>query len=53
MANPRKEGKVLELLQRNKARLLSFLEGLLTQRAQQDENFRDEKTFLIEEIRKL
>ena len=53
VANPRKEGRVLELLRRNKERLLTFLVSLLTQREQQDENFRDEKCFLMEEIHKL
>lgn len=53
VANPRKEGHVLELLRRNKERLLVFLAQFLNAREQQDENFRDEKTFLVEEIHKL
>ena len=53
VANPRKEGLVLELLQRNKARLLVFLAALLTTREQQDEHFREEKRFVIDEIHKL
>ena len=53
VANPRKEAQVLELLQRNKERLLIFLADFLTQREAQDDHFRDEKSFLIEEIRRL
>ena len=53
VANPRKEGTVLQLLQRNKAKLLQFLPGLLSSREQTDENFRDEKSFLIDEIHRL
>ena len=53
VANPRKGPQILELLQRNKERLLTFLSDFLTQRAAQDEHFRDEKSFVIEEIRVL
>ena len=53
VANPRKDATVLELLQRNQDRLLTFLASFLTQREASDENFRDEKTFLVDEIRKL
>ena len=53
VANPRKTGPVLELLQRNRVRLLAFLAPFLATREQQDEHFRDEKAFLIEEIQKL
>ena len=52
-ANPRKEGIVLDLLRRNKDRLLAFLPPLLQQREEKDEHFRDEKVFLLDEIRKL
>ena len=48
-----KEGQVLELLKRNKERLLVFLVSFLSTREQQDENFRDEKSFLVEELQKL
>jgi calcium binding protein 39 len=51
VANPRKEPLVLELLQRNRDRLVTFLAGFLTQREAQDEHFHDEKAFLIEELR--
>jgi len=44
---------VLELLKRNKDRLLVFLVSFLSTREQQDENFRDEKSFLVEELQKL
>ena len=53
VANPRKDGQVLDLLQRNRTRLLAFLEPFLAAREAQDENFRGEKAFLIEEIQKL
>ena len=53
VANPRKPSSVLELLQRNKDRLLQFLGTFLAQREAQDQNFRDEKAFLIEEVHKL
>ena len=53
VANPRKEPAVLELLRRNRERLLTFLDDFLNQRESQDEHFRDEKLFLKEEIRKL
>jgi len=53
VANPRKDGQVLELLLRNKERMLTFLATFLSQREAQDENFRDEKGFLIDEIHKL
>ena len=51
VANPRKEPLVLELLQRNRDRLVTFLAGFLTHREAQDEHFHDEKAFLIEELR--
>ena len=53
VANPRKPRSVLELLERNKQRLLQFFGTFLTQREAQDHNFRDEKAFLIEEVHKL
>jgi len=53
VANPRKEALVLELLRRNRDRLLMFLADFLAQREAQDDHFRDEKSFLIEEIRRL
>ena len=51
VANPRKEPSVHELLVRNRERLLTFLDAFLVQR--DDDNFRDEKNFLLDEIRKL
>ena len=44
---------MLDLLRRNKDRLLAFLPPLLQQREEKDEHFRDEKVFLLDEIRKL
>ena len=53
VANPRKDVKVVELLHRNQQRLLCFLASFLSEREQQDEQFREEKRFLVEEVRKL
>lgn len=53
VANPRKEGLVLDLLRRNKERLVTFFDDFLTGKEQQDETFRDEKSFLRDEILKL
>ena len=53
MANPRKAPLVLDVLTRNRARLLAFLEPFLASREGSDEGFKDEKAFLLDEIRKL
>lgn len=53
VANPRKEGRVLELLLRNRDRLLEFLATFLSTREQSDEHFREERLFLVQQIRKL
>ena len=52
VANPRKSEHVMDVLLRNRERLLTFLEGFLKQREAQDEHFREEKAFLIEEVRR-
>ena len=52
VANPRKDGRVMDVLSRNKERLLAFLDHFLADREASDENFRDEKAFLIDEISK-
>ena len=49
----RKAPHVLALLIRNRGRLLAFLAPFLASKEQQDEGFRDEKAFLIDEVRKL
>jgi len=52
VANPKKEEKVLEMLLRNKDKLLSFMSTFQNDKAD-DEQFTDEKRFLVEEISKL
>mmetsp|Transcript_72473 Transcript_72473/g.120823 ORF Transcript_72473/g.120823 Transcript_72473/m.120823 type:complete len:391 (+) Transcript_72473:114-1286(+) len=51
VANPNKEKRVKELLLRNKARLLEFMADFQNDKA--DEQFADEKRFLIDEISRL
>ena len=53
VANPYKAGVVLELLRRNRERLLAFLESFLPARALTDDGFRDEKAFTMDQMRKL
>ena len=49
VANPRKDGQVLDLLQRNRTRLLAFLEPFLAARRHRMRTS-EKKAFLIEEI---
>ncbi|KXS22447.1 Mo25-PA [Gonapodya prolifera JEL478] len=52
VANPNKSKPVLDILQKNKDKLLSFLSNFQTDRTD-DEQFNDEKAFLIKQIREL
>jgi len=52
VANPKKEARVLEMLLRNKEKLLAFMSSFQNDKAD-DEQFSDEKRFLVEEISKL
>ncbi|KAJ3337066.1 mo25 protein [Gonapodya sp. JEL0774] len=52
VANPNKPKPVLDILQKNKDKLLSFLSNFQTDRTD-DEQFNDEKAFLIKQIRDL
>ena len=53
VANPRKDAVVLELLVRNKERMIMFLSEFLQDRAVKDDDFREERSFLINEISEL
>ena len=50
-ANPRKEGRVLHVLQRNREKLVAFLQSFQNDKA--DEQFVEEKRFLIAEISRI
>lgn len=51
VANPHKESRVLEMLLRNKDRLIEFMSTFQTHRS--DEQFVEEKQFLVREIQRL
>ncbi|KAJ3292957.1 mo25 protein [Borealophlyctis nickersoniae] len=52
VANPNKAKPILEILQKNKEKLVSFLSTFHNDRAD-DEQFNDEKAFLIKQIQEL
>lgn len=52
VANPNKEKPILDILQKNQDKLISFLTGFHTDRSD-DEQFNDEKAFLIKQIQDL
>jgi len=52
VANPNKNKAVLDILRRNRDKLATFLEGFQTERTD-DEQFNDEKAFLIRQIQEL
>lgn len=52
VANPNKTRQVQEILQKNKERLLKFLADFHNDR-QEDEQFNDEKSFLIKQIEEM
>jgi len=52
VANPHKNRKILDILMKNKDRLIIFLQGFHNDR-NDDEQFNDEKTFLLEQIQEL
>ena len=51
VANPDKSPAVFDILQRNKTRLIEYLEGF--QPESQDEQFKEEKERVIQEIGKM
>ena len=52
MANPNKPRPILDILMRNKDKLVDFLEKFHTDRSE-DEQFNDEKAYLIKQIKEL
>ncbi len=50
VANPNKSDEVRKILIRNRDRLLKFLPSFLEERAPDDEQFSDEKAFIIHSI---
>lgn len=52
MANPNKPRPILDILLRNKEKLVDFLTRFHTERSE-DEQFNDEKSYLIKQIKEL
>lgn len=52
MANPNKPKAILDILLRNKEKLVDFLTKFHTDRSE-DEQFNDEKAYLIKQIKEL
>jgi len=52
VANPKKTKPILDILLKNKAKLIEFLSNFLTERAD-DDQFNDEKAYLIKQIKDL
>lgn len=52
MANPNKPKPILEILLRNQDKLVEFLTRFHTERSE-DEQFNDEKAYLIKQIKEL
>ena len=52
VANPNKPRPILEILLRNKDKLVDFLQKFHNDR-QEDEQFNDEKAYLIKQIKEL
>lgn len=52
MANPNKPRPILEILLRNQDKLVEFLTRFHTERSE-DEQFNDEKAYLIKQIKEL
>ncbi|GMH38425.1 hypothetical protein BSKO_06309 [Bryopsis sp. KO-2023] len=50
VANPSKPPAVKDILKNNKDKLLKYLENFHTDRAEDDEQFQDEKNFIVKEI---
>jgi len=53
VANPNKPKAILDILLKNKQRLIQFLVGFQKDREAEDEQFRDEKAFLLKQIEQL
>ena len=52
MANPNKDQSILDILQKNKEKLIVFLGTFHNDRAD-DEQFNDEKAFLLRQIQEI
>ena len=52
VANPNKPQPILDILLRNKEKLVEFLSRFHTERSE-DEQFNDEKSYLIKQIKEL
>ena len=52
MANPNKPAAILDILLKNQSKLVDFLSRFQGDRTE-DEQFNDEKTYLIKQIREL
>ena len=52
VANPNKTPPILSILNKNKAKLVEFLSAFHNDRTE-DEQFNDEKTYLIKQIKEL
>ena len=52
VANPNKPKRILDILLRNQEKLIEFLSKFHTDRSE-DEQFNDEKAYLIRQIREL
>jgi len=53
VANPNKPRAILDILLKNKERLIPFLTNFQKDRESEDEQFRDEKAFLLKQIEQL
>jgi len=53
VANPNKPKPILDILLKNKQRLIPFLSAFQKDREAEDEQFRDEKAFLLKQIEQL
>jgi calcium binding protein 39 len=50
VANPKKSKPILQILQRNKDKLIKFLSTFHDDKAESDEQFKDERAFLLKQI---
>jgi len=53
VANPNKPQEILTILVENKEKLIKFLQTFHTEKEAEDEQFKEEKAFLIQQIEQL
>lgn len=53
VANPNKPAPILDILVKNKSRLIPFLQDFQKEKEEEDEQFKDEKAFLLRQIEQL